>query len=175
MISTKTGQPRHPSRIEDVLRDRLLMRHQLDLPLMAKGLRECRGDDIDPVFDGERSRPVPKVAPVQNRVTDSVATLEELAERFRVTPRWLRQFVKQHKIPFLGSTKQMRFEDADTVALKEALRCHSKSPDEKTAAPSRSKAGSSFPTARGSAYERLLSRRTSSSPAKKPPRSKRGS
>jgi hypothetical protein len=99
-------------------------------------------------------------------------TLAEVADQLQVMPRWLREFVGRHQIPVLRNGpagKIIRFDRVAITALEEALRrpCRSESSDEKTRAPSRSMAPSSYRTARGGAFERVLNLTTSTSPAKK--------
>ena len=101
---------------------------------------------------------------------DRADTLAEVAERYRFTERWLRDFIRKHNIPVFHTGKQIRFDGLAIAALEEALRrpCHSVSNSEKTdRAPIRSRGPS-----RGSAYERLLNLESSLSRVKKPRRSK---
>jgi hypothetical protein len=106
---------------------------------------------------------------------ERVQTLGEVAEQYRFSERWLRDFIRTRGIPVLHTGKQIRFDGLAIVALEEALRkpCPSPSPDAKTApARSPSPAASHYPTVRGSAYERALNLTASSSPRKRPQPSK---
>jgi hypothetical protein len=103
---------------------------------------------------------------------DRAFTLDEVAECYRFTPRWLRDFIRTHNIPVFHTGKQIRFDGLAIVALEEALRrpCPSKSADAKTAATrSPSAAPSNYPMARGSAFEHALNLTAPTSRAKKPP------
>src|ERR1043166_626435 len=54
---------------------------------------------------------------------DRIYTLEEVAKRFHFELRWLREFIKARKLPYLGTRNQMRFNSCALAALEEALRC----------------------------------------------------
>jgi hypothetical protein len=101
---------------------------------------------------------------------DHVDTLAEVAERYRFTERWLRDFIRKHNIPVFHTGKQIRFDGLAIAALEEALRrpYYSASSSEKSdRAPIKSPGPS-----RGSAYERLLNLENSLSRVKKAPRSR---
>jgi hypothetical protein len=95
-------------------------------------------------------------------------TLAEVAERYRFTERWLRDFIRKHNIPVFHTGKLIRFDALAIAALEEALRrpC-SKSSDAPIPAVSKSKALS-----RDSAFDRLLKLRQSRLREKKRPHSK---
>src|SRR5205814_429352 len=101
---------------------------------------------------------------------EPLQTLAEVAERYRFSERWLRDFIRSRGIPVFHTGKQIRFDGFAIVALEEALRkpCPSPSADAKTApARSPSAAASHYPTARGSVFEHALSLTASSSPRKR--------
>jgi hypothetical protein len=58
---------------------------------------------------------------------DRDLTLAEVAELRRFTPRYLRELIRRHQIPVLGSGRLIRFDTLALCALEEALRCHSPS------------------------------------------------
>src|SRR5215469_2864944 len=100
---------------------------------------------------------------------DPADTLAEVAERYRFSERWLRDFIRKHNIPVFHTGKQIRFDAVAVAALEEALRrpCLSKSPAEKTRVTFRSTAPS-----RDSAYDRLLRGRALRLRGRKRPRSR---
>jgi hypothetical protein len=99
-----------------------------------------------------------------------VNTLAEVAERYRFTERWLRDFIRKYNIRVFHTDKQIRFDGLSIAALEEALRraYYSAPSSEKSArAPIKSPGPS-----RGSAYERLLNLENLLLRVKKPPRSR---
>lgn len=70
------------------------------------------------------------------RVTDIIATIEEVAAELRVKQRWLRRLVRAEKIPVLQRGRVIRFDALARAALHEALRapCPSKSSGAQTPA-----------------------------------------
>lgn len=98
--------------------------------------------------------------------------LPEVAERYRVTPRWLRELVRTLKIPVLRKGRVIRFDDLAIRALEEALRSPSKSPAAATPARSPSLAPSNLPMDGECAYDAALKATTPPSPARKRRRSK---
>src|SRR5262249_9378561 len=65
-------------------------------------------------------------------------TLAEVAELRRFTPRYLRELVRRHAIPVLGSGRLIRFDAFSLSVLEDVLRCRSKSPAAPAPAPSQS-------------------------------------
>jgi Helix-turn-helix domain len=49
-------------------------------------------------------------------------TLEEVAAELRVSPRWLRDFVRSHPIPMLKCGRSLRFDKRALAALEDELR-----------------------------------------------------
>jgi len=95
---------------------------------------------------------------------ERLLTLAEVAHRFQFKQRWLRQFVRRHRIPVLGSRNQIRFDPAALNSLEEALRLHwrSNSPASEMMS-SRSLAGSTYGVPHHNAFELLFKRKNSGS------------
>jgi hypothetical protein len=107
---------------------------------------------------------------------DRTQTLEEVAEKYRLSERSLREFIRKHSIPVFHTGKQIRFDGLAIVALEEALRrCPSKSQNAKTDPARRSPEPLPYRTGDRSAFESALSLTAASSPKRKPPPSRRKS
>ena len=100
--------------------------------------------------------------------TARILTLQETAEMFRVSPRWLRETVNALGIPVLRKGRVIRFDNIAIESLKEAMRQPAPSLTRTAAAYSRTRSGRST----GKAYENAL-RLTAPPPReKRPPRSR---
>jgi hypothetical protein len=95
-------------------------------------------------------------------------TLEEVAEAFRVSPRWLRETMKALSVPVLRRGRIILFDDVAISSLEEAMRCRSESYAGKTAATRSRSSGRSV----GSQYDSAL-KATAPQPREKKHRSSR--
>jgi excisionase family DNA binding protein len=109
--------------------------------------------------------------------TDRLPTIEDVAEHLGVTPRSVRQIVRKHHVPVLSTGRHIRFDDHAITAFYEALRCRSQSTNAPTvlAAPSKSRASSSYRMGGQSKFDEVQARLAAGSRSKRPPRSKRKS
>ena len=103
-------------------------------------------------------------------MTTPELTLAQAAEIFHKKPRWLRNYVKKHKIPVLKPGRDLLFDDIALSALREAMRCHSPSPG--AGEPARLPSAGLSPDA---AYAAALKVTIRSLRQKKPGRSRRNS
>jgi hypothetical protein len=140
-----------------------LANNAVDAPLDINGLASS-------VYDA-----LADCASVNSRaaVADRVVPLADVAERFQLTERYVRDVVREHGIPVLGRHRTIRFDGEALAAFKEALRCRSPSPAAKTTIRSKSPAASTSrraPSIRkgtSGAFAWFLSQQTSNLPAKK--------
>jgi excisionase family DNA binding protein len=89
-------------------------------------------------------------------------TLDEVAERYRFKPRYLRELVRKRQIPVLRSGRLIRFDALAVNALEEALRCPSKS-----SAANRQARSQSLALSPVAAYSAALKATIPSSPKRK--------
>lgn len=52
----------------------------------------------------------------------SLLSLEQVAEMFGKTPRWIRQYVRRRSIPALKAGRSLLFDEIAVSAMKEAMR-----------------------------------------------------
>src|SRR5215472_12338252 len=100
-------------------------------------------------------------------MADRYLTLDDAAELFSFTPRYLRELIRRHQIPVLKSGRLIRFDATALHALEEALRCRSKSSRESKLGRSPSPVRYASVPARGSEFNNALVATTPSSPPKK--------
>ncbi|MBF6560526.1 MAG: helix-turn-helix domain-containing protein [Candidatus Binataceae bacterium] len=103
-------------------------------------------------------------------MADGYRTLAEIAAELDVTPRWLREMVRDEKIPVLRRGRVIRFDNLAIRAIEESLRSPSKS--SAGATPARSPSLALSPER---ALDAALKATTRPSPARKRRPSKRSS
>src|SRR4030088_2911621 len=134
-----------------------LTKNATDAPL---DLNDLKASVYDALVDCAGIKPWAAVA-------DRVVPLADVAERFQLTERHVRNVVREHGIPVLGKHRTIRFDAEALAAFKEALRCRSSSPAAKTPAPSQLRVVSNSRMGRADAFDKLLSQRTPRTPPKK--------